>query len=112
VIVFPVRSSASRSSPRAPRDAGHAWATSVHRTHRPDRYVLQETKDAITMPKQKTHSGAKDRFRVTRKGKVLHGRQNRAHLLEKKSAARRRRLAGKAELANGDAAQIRKLLNR
>jgi large subunit ribosomal protein L35 len=97
---------------RTPRDTRHAWATSVHRTHRPDRYVPQETKDTITMPKQKTHSGAKDRFRVTRKGKVLHGRQNRAHLLEKKSAARRRRLAGKAELANGDAAQIRKLLNR
>ena len=34
------------------------------------------------MPKQKTHSGAKDRFRITRKGKVLHGRQNRKHLLE------------------------------
>ena len=64
------------------------------------------------MPKQKTHSGAKDRFRVTRNGKVLHGRQNRAHLLEKKNAARRRRLARKATLANGDAAQIRKLLNR
>ncbi|CAN5867822.1 50S ribosomal protein L35 [soil metagenome] len=64
------------------------------------------------MPKQKTHSGAKDRFRITRTGKVLHGRQNRAHLLEKKSASRRRRLAGKGQLANGDAAQIRKLLNR
>ncbi len=64
------------------------------------------------MPKQKTHSGAKDRFRITRTGKVLHGRQNRAHLLEKKSSARKRRLSGTDELANGDAAQIRKLLNR
>jgi large subunit ribosomal protein L35 len=64
------------------------------------------------MPKQKTHSGAKDRFRITRKGKVLHGRQNRAHLLEKKSSTRKRRLARPAELAGGDARQIRKLLNR
>lgn len=62
------------------------------------------------MPKQKTHSGAKDRFRVTRKGKVLHGRQNRRHLLEKKSSSRKRRLSGKGQLSAGDAAQIRKLL--
>lgn len=62
------------------------------------------------MPKQKTHSGAKDRFRITRKGKVLHGRQNRRHLLEKKRSARKRRLAGKGQLSGGDAAQIRKLL--
>ena len=64
------------------------------------------------MPKQKTHSGAKDRFRITRKGKVLHGRQNRAHLLEKKPSSRKRRLAGSKELSGGDAKQIRKLLNR
>lgn len=70
----------------------------------------QQTKDTTAMPKQKTHSGAKDRFRITRKGKVLHGRQNRRHLLEKKSGSRKRRLAGKGELSKGDAAQIRKLL--
>jgi large subunit ribosomal protein L35 len=64
------------------------------------------------MPKQKTHSGAKDRFRITRTGKVLHGRQNRKHLLEGKSSSRKRRLAGKGELSGGDAAQIRKLLNK
>lgn len=64
------------------------------------------------MPKQKTHSGAKDRFRITRKGKVLHGRQNRSHLLEKKSSTRKRRLSGTGQLSGGDAAQIRKLLNR
>jgi large subunit ribosomal protein L35 len=69
------------------------------------------TKDAF-MPKQKTHSGAKDRFRITRKGKVLHGRQNRAHLLEKKSSTRKRRLSGTGQLSGGDAAQVRKLLNR
>jgi large subunit ribosomal protein L35 len=63
------------------------------------------------MPKQKTHSGAKDRFRITRKGKVLHGRQNRAHLLEKKSSSRKRRLKGNAQLSGGDAAQIRKLMS-
>jgi large subunit ribosomal protein L35 len=64
-----------------------------------------------SMPKQKSHSGAKDRFRITRTGKVLHGRQNRAHLLEKKSSSRKRRLKGNGQLSGGDAAQIRKLMS-
>ncbi|MBA2528755.1 MAG: 50S ribosomal protein L35 [Euzebyales bacterium] len=63
------------------------------------------------MPKQKTHSGAKDRFRVTRTGKVLHAKMNKNHMLEKKSSARKRRLSGQGELAGGDAAQARKLLD-
>ena len=63
------------------------------------------------MPKQKTHSGAKDRFRITRKGKVLHKKMNKNHILEKKSSKRKRRLNGEGELQNGDAKQIRKLLS-
>ena len=62
------------------------------------------------MPKQKTHSGTKDRFRVTRKGKVLHGRQNKNHILEKKSAARKRRLSRQGQLSGGDAKQVVRLL--
>ncbi len=46
------------------------------------------------MPKQKTHSGAKKRFKVTGSGKILHERTNRRHLLEVKSSRRTRRLAG------------------
>lgn len=45
------------------------------------------------MPKLKTHSGTKDRVRVTKNGKVLHGHSSSNHLLEKKSAARKRRYA-------------------
>ena len=63
------------------------------------------------MPKQKTHSGAKDRFRVTKNGKVLHKRMNKNHILEKKSAERKRRLSRDGQLSGGDAKQIRKLLN-
>ncbi len=62
------------------------------------------------MPKQKTHSGAKDRFRVTKTGKVLHKKMNKNHILEKKSSKRKRRLDGTGELAGGDAQQIKKLL--
>ena len=64
------------------------------------------------MPKQKTHSGAKKRFRVTRNGKVMVRRKNRAHILEKKSSARKRRLSGDISLAPGDAAKAKRLLNR
>ncbi|MEX0953311.1 MAG: 50S ribosomal protein L35 [Nitriliruptoraceae bacterium] len=64
------------------------------------------------MPKQKTHSGTKKRFRVTRNGKVLSRQKNRAHLLEKKSARRRRRLSGDTVLAPAEARKVRRLLNQ
>ena len=62
------------------------------------------------MPKQRTHSGAKKRFRVTKTGKVLHARQNRNHLLEHKPSTRKRRLAGDGTLEGGNAAQVKRLL--
>jgi large subunit ribosomal protein L35 len=45
------------------------------------------------MPKLKTHSGTKDRVRVTKNGKVLHGHSTATHFLSKKSAGRKRRFA-------------------
>lgn len=45
------------------------------------------------MPKLKTHSGTKDRVRITKNGKVLHGHATSSHLLQKKSASRKRRFA-------------------
>ncbi|MDQ4129967.1 MAG: 50S ribosomal protein L35 [Actinomycetota bacterium] len=61
--------------------------------------------------KQKTHSGAKKRFRVTRTGKVLSKQRNRSHLLEKKSSRRKRRLAGLDELGKPASRRAKKLLN-
>jgi large subunit ribosomal protein L35 len=46
------------------------------------------------MPKLKTHSGTKDRVRITKNGKVRTGHPNRNHFMEKKSGARRRSLNG------------------
>ena len=37
------------------------------------------------MPKMKTHSGAKKRFRVTGKGKVKAGSANRRHFMRRRS---------------------------
>ena len=42
------------------------------------------------MPKMKTHSGAKKRFKTTGSGKLVRRKQGRNHILEKKSAKRPR----------------------
>lgn len=44
------------------------------------------------MPKMKTHRGAAKRFRLTATGKVVRSRSGRSHMLEKKSAKRKRKL--------------------
>jgi large subunit ribosomal protein L35 len=95
----------------APRMASTLLGTPVAASNTTSHRLRRSRQGHDVMPKQKTHSGAKDRFRVTRKGKVLHGRQNRRHLLEKKSSSRKRRLSGTGQLSGGDAAQIRKLLS-
>lgn len=63
------------------------------------------------MPKQKTHSGAKDRFRVTRNGKVMHRKQNRNHLAEHKPQRRKLRLRADEPLASQtEVKNIKKML--
>ncbi len=46
------------------------------------------------MPKLKTHSGTKDRVKISKNGKVRVGRPNLNHFLQKKSGSRKRSLAG------------------
>ena len=46
------------------------------------------------MPKAKTHSGTKDRIRVTKNGKVLARKCGGNHFLEKKSMSRKRTYNG------------------
>ncbi|ALO07184.1 LSU ribosomal protein L35p [Streptomyces venezuelae] len=62
------------------------------------------------MPKNKTHSGAKKRFKVTGSGKILRERAGKRHLLEHKSSKLTRRLTGTAEMAPGDTKTIKKML--
>ena len=64
------------------------------------------------MPKQKTHSGAKKRFKVTGSGKIMREQANRRHLLEVKSSKRTRRLAAELEVAPADLKRIKKMLGR
>ncbi len=62
------------------------------------------------MPKQKTHSGAKKRIKVTGSGKLLREHAGKRHLLERKSSKLTRRLTGTTEVAPSDAKKMKKLL--
>ena len=62
------------------------------------------------MPKMKTHSGAKKRFKLTAKGKVRARHAFSSHILEKKSPKYKRRFALDVQLHKPDAKRVKKLL--
>lgn len=62
------------------------------------------------MPKQKTHSGAKKRFKLTGSGKLMKQQAGMRHNLEVKSSKRKRRLNAEQVLSKGDAKVAMKLL--
>ncbi|PJJ72489.1 large subunit ribosomal protein L35 [Diaminobutyricimonas aerilata] len=64
------------------------------------------------MPKQKTHSGAKKRFKVTGSGKVMKQSAGMRHNLERKPSTLTRRLNQEQVLAPQDAKVIKKLLGK
>ena len=59
------------------------------------------------MPKLKTHSGTKKRMRVNKNGKVLRRKATGNHLLQKKSAARKRTFSGVKELTGKQAKNVK-----
>jgi large subunit ribosomal protein L35 len=62
------------------------------------------------MPKMKTHSGAKKRFKVTGSGKVRARHAFSSHILEKKSPKRKRRLAEPVAISDHDTPRIKRML--
>ena len=64
------------------------------------------------MPKMKTHSGAKKRFRTTAKGKVLGRHAMTSHILGKKRPKRKRRLEKPVHLKPQDAQRVKELLGK
>jgi large subunit ribosomal protein L35 len=64
------------------------------------------------MPKMKTHSGAKKRFRVTGTGKIMRRRANRQHYFEHKASTRTRRLANEVPLSPADHKKMKRLLGK
>jgi large subunit ribosomal protein L35 len=64
------------------------------------------------MPKMKTHSGAKKRFKLTANGKVRARHAGKTHILEKKSAKRRRYMDEPLILKKQDETRVKKLLGK
>lgn len=62
------------------------------------------------MPKHKTHSGTKDRVKITKTGKVMVRHASGHHFLNKKSAARKRRFAGLEQITGETAKTLKKKL--
>ncbi len=62
------------------------------------------------MPKIKTHSGAKKRFKISKNGKPLRGHAYKSHILNKKSTKRKRNLRKVAVADVTNCAQIKRLV--
>ena len=66
------------------------------------------------MPKIKTHSGAKKRLKISKKGKVIRkpirAHANKSHILTKKSTKRKRNLRKTSVADTTNVKQIKKLI--
>jgi large subunit ribosomal protein L35 len=62
------------------------------------------------MPKLKTKSGAKKRFKITGTGKIKHKRAFKNHILTKKETKQKRRLGNKALVNKSDMNNVKDML--
>jgi len=63
------------------------------------------------MAKQRTHSGAKKRFKLTNSGNLKRARQGRRHILTKKTTKSKRNLRRVAYISPAQDKTVRRLLN-
>ena len=64
------------------------------------------------MPKVKTSSGAKKKFKVTGTGKLLRRNAGQSHNLEHKSPKRKREFSKELPVARANARTVKKLLGK
>lgn len=62
------------------------------------------------MPKIKTHSGAKKRFKLSKSGKVIRAHANKRHILNKKTTKRKRGLRQTVVADKTNVAQVKRLV--
>ncbi len=62
------------------------------------------------MPKMKSNSGAKKRFKVTGSGKIKRKKAFKSHILTKKSSKTKRQLGESTIVTEADAPRMRKLI--
>lgn len=63
------------------------------------------------MPKMKTHSSLKGRFKITGTGKVMRYKQGKNHLLSGKSSRTKRVLSTNPVMAPGDVRRLKQQLS-
>ena len=63
------------------------------------------------MPKVKTKSGAKKRFKLTSKGKIKRKHAFKNHILTKKETKQKRRLGHMAVVSKSDEKRVKRMLN-
>lgn len=63
------------------------------------------------MPKMKSHSGARKRFKKTSKGKVKRRKAGKSHILTKKTQKRKRNLRKATTVDKADEKRIKRMLN-
>ncbi len=63
------------------------------------------------MPKVKTKSGAKKRFKLTGTGKIKRKHAYKSHILTKKETKQKRNLTHKALVSKSDTPRVKKMLN-
>jgi large subunit ribosomal protein L35 len=71
--------------------------------------MLNTKTKGVTMPKMKTHSGAKKRFKLTASGKVKAGQAGKQHFLRRRTKSQLRNLRGTEVLCDQDAKRLVKL---
>ncbi len=64
------------------------------------------------MPKNKTHSGAKKRFRVTGSGKLMREQAGHVHKFHEKTPQKARRLSRDLIVSAADTKAVKKLLGK
>ena len=108
----PPRSPLLRRSRRPPRSPSPLPRPSRQHRRRRTRSAAVLENQGETMPKQKTHSGAKKRFKVTGSGKIMKQQAGMRHNLEVKSGQRKRRLNTDEQVAPANVKVLKRLLGK
>src|SRR5271169_4177369 len=82
--------------------------TSISAEHTPSRALSCCGKQESQMPKLKTKSGAKKRFKVTATGKVMHAQRGKRHGMIKRTKKQIRQLRGTRVLFKTDGDNVKK----
>lgn len=66
--------------------------------------------EVLSMPKMKSHSSSKKRFKITGTGKVKRNKAYKSHILTKKSTKRKRNLRKATIASSANEAIIKKMI--